>query len=214
MVGVARARAPRGVARPEISPRPVLDASPGDRASGARAAPVPLPPPAPSGRAARICARARVRARGVFSHLTFSRATRPRTRAGEAEGAQIKGDGPTNQHHRKCRSININQSLHHSIQARIACPVRPAVGPPGRQASAGRSEGRGRRAQWSANQTNRAIDRSMATDESIDSSSSASSVVVGREAVLPVCDPVLAVPTCSCSSEAGGRLIYWPGSPP
>ena len=185
MVGVARARAPRGVARPEISPRAVLGASPGDRASGARAAPVPLPPPPPRA-VPRGSARARACERAAFFPTSLFRVPRARAR-GQAKQKEpkSKGTGPTNQHHRKSRSININQS-----RQRIACPVRPAVGPPGRQAAVRRSEGRGRRAQWSANQTNRAIDRSMATDESIDSSSSASSVVVGREAVPPVCDPV------------------------
>ena len=165
--------------------------------------PCPSLPPPPRA-VPRGSVRARACERAAFFPTSLFRVPRARAR-GQAKQKEpkSKGTGPTNQHHRKSRSININQSLHHSIQARIACPVRPAVGPPGSQAAVGRSEGRGRRAQCSAYQPHRAIDRSMAMDESIDSSSSASSVVVGREAVLPVCDPVLAAPTCmlGCSSR-------------
>lgn len=158
-----------------------------------------------------LCARARASARRFFPPHFF--ACRAPAHAGRRSRRSLyqRGRGqPTNTTEKAGQSISITP-----IQASIACPVRPAVGPPGSQAAVGRSEGRGRRAQWSANQPNRAIDRLMATDESIDSSSSASSVVVEREAVLPVCDPVpRGTHLFVQQQEAGGRPICWPGCPP
>lgn len=120
--------------------------------------PCPSLPPPPRA-VPRGSVRARACERAAFFPTSLFRVPRARARRKEKQKEpKSKGTGPTNQHHRKSRSITINQSLH-SIQARIACPVRPAVGPPGRQAAVRRSEGRGRRAQWSANQPNRAIDR-------------------------------------------------------
>lgn len=115
-----------------------------------------------------LCARARASARR-FSPPHFFACHAP-AHAGRRSRRSLNHRGrgqPTN------TTEKTGQSITPSLNPGTRCPVRPAVGPPGRQAAVGRSEGRGRRAQWSANQPHRAIDRWRWMSRSIDRSRSA-----------------------------------------
>lgn len=116
-----------------------------------------------------LCARARASARRFFPPH-FSRATRPRTREGDAEGASIKGDG-ANQPTPQKKQVNQYQSITPSLNPGTPRLPRSTRGRTTRQPrSISRSVGGPRQACAVVCQPTKSRARSMAMDESIDRS--------------------------------------------